>query len=90
MSIRAIASEQLNGQIVESLTAGLLVVDREGRVEIAEPGRPSDARRPRRRGGPRLSRRSSTTRPSCRRSSRAASDGVGRAAAADCRVTAAR
>ena len=37
MSIRAIASEQLNGQIVESLTAGLLVVDRAGRVEILNP-----------------------------------------------------
>jgi two-component system, NtrC family, sensor histidine kinase PilS len=37
MSIRAIASEQLNGHIVESLTAGLLVVDRAGRVEILNP-----------------------------------------------------
>src|ERR1044071_7947969 len=37
MSVRAIASEQLNGQIVESLAAGLLVVDREGRVEILNP-----------------------------------------------------
>jgi PAS domain S-box-containing protein len=37
MSIRAIASEQLNGQIVESLAAGLLVVDREGRVETLNP-----------------------------------------------------
>jgi PAS domain S-box-containing protein len=37
MSIRAITSEQLNGQIVESLAAGLLVVDRDGRVEILNP-----------------------------------------------------
>jgi PAS domain S-box-containing protein len=37
MSVRAIASEQLNGQIVESLAAGLLVVDREGRVETVNP-----------------------------------------------------
>ena len=37
MSIRAIASEQLNGQIVESLAAGLLVVDRVGRVETLNP-----------------------------------------------------
>jgi two-component system sensor histidine kinase PilS (NtrC family) len=37
MSIRAIASEQLNGQIVESLAAGLLVVDREGVVETLNP-----------------------------------------------------
>jgi nitrogen fixation/metabolism regulation signal transduction histidine kinase len=37
MSVRAIASEQLNSQIIESLTAGLLVVDRAGRVEILNP-----------------------------------------------------
>jgi PAS domain S-box-containing protein len=37
MSVRAIASEQLNGQIVESLAAGLLVVDRDGRVETLNP-----------------------------------------------------
>jgi PAS domain S-box-containing protein len=37
MSVRAIASEQLNGQIVESLAAGLLVVDREGVVETLNP-----------------------------------------------------
>jgi PAS domain S-box-containing protein len=37
MSIRAIASEQLNGQIVESLSAGLLVVDRAGHIEILNP-----------------------------------------------------
>ena len=37
MSARAVASEQLSGQIVESLTAGLLVVDRDGRVEILNP-----------------------------------------------------
>lgn len=34
MQARAAASEQLSGEIVESLTAGLLVVDGEGRVEI--------------------------------------------------------
>lgn len=34
MSARVAASEQLSGQIVDSLTAGLLVVDRDGRVEI--------------------------------------------------------
>ena len=34
MTARAAASEQLSGEIVESLTAGLLVVDRSGRVEI--------------------------------------------------------
>ncbi len=37
MSVRAVASEELSGQIVESLTAGLLVVDRAGRVEILNP-----------------------------------------------------
>ena len=37
MSARAAASEQLSGHIVESLTAGLLVVDRSGRVEILNP-----------------------------------------------------
>jgi len=37
MSVRAIASEQLNGQIVESLAAGLMVVDRAGRIEILNP-----------------------------------------------------
>ena len=34
MSARAAASEQLSGQIVDSLTSGLLVVERSGRVEI--------------------------------------------------------
>lgn len=34
MNARAVASEQLSGQIVESLNAGLLVVDSAGRVEI--------------------------------------------------------
>jgi PAS domain S-box-containing protein len=48
MSQRAKASEQLNGQIVESLAAGLLVVDPAGLVEILNPaghkmlGAPSD------------------------------------------------
>ena len=37
MSARAVASEQLSGQIVDSLTAGLLVVDGHGRVEILNP-----------------------------------------------------
>lgn len=37
MSARAVASEQLSGQIVGSLSAGLLVVDGEGRVEILNP-----------------------------------------------------
>ena len=37
MSARAVASEQLSGQIVESITAGLLVVDGTGRVEILNP-----------------------------------------------------
>lgn len=37
MSARAVASEQLSGQIVSSLTAGLLVVDGSGRVEILNP-----------------------------------------------------
>jgi nitrogen fixation/metabolism regulation signal transduction histidine kinase len=37
MSARAVASEQLSGQIVDSLTAGLLVVDDAGRVEILNP-----------------------------------------------------
>jgi signal transduction histidine kinase len=34
MTARVAASEQLSGEIVESLSAGLLVVDRNGRVEI--------------------------------------------------------
>ena len=37
MSQRAKASEQLNGQIVESLAAGLLMVDPAGLVEILNP-----------------------------------------------------
>jgi signal transduction histidine kinase len=37
MSARAHASEQLSSQIVESLTAGLLLVDPSGRVEILNP-----------------------------------------------------
>ena len=37
MSARAEASEELSGQIVESLTAGLLLVDGSGRVEILNP-----------------------------------------------------
>ncbi len=36
-SARADASEQLSSQIVESLTAGLLLVDRSGRVETLNP-----------------------------------------------------
>jgi signal transduction histidine kinase len=37
MSARAAASEQLSSQIVDGITAGLLVVDRTGRVEILNP-----------------------------------------------------
>jgi PAS domain S-box-containing protein len=37
MSARAHASERLSSQIVQSLTAGLLLVDRSGRVEILNP-----------------------------------------------------
>jgi len=37
MSARAVASEQLSDQIVTSLTAGLMVVSKEGRVEILNP-----------------------------------------------------
>jgi signal transduction histidine kinase len=37
MSARAVASEELSGQIVSSLTAGLLVVDGAGTVEILNP-----------------------------------------------------
>ena len=37
MSARAVASEQLSAQIVDSLTAGLLVVDGAGGVEILNP-----------------------------------------------------
>lgn len=37
MSARAVASEQLSGQIVDSITAGLLVVDRDGGIEILNP-----------------------------------------------------
>lgn len=37
MSARAVASEQLSAQIVDSLTAGLLVVDAAGRVKILNP-----------------------------------------------------
>lgn len=37
MSARVAASEDLSGQIVASLTAGLLVVDRTGRVDILNP-----------------------------------------------------
>ena len=38
MTERAEASERLNTQIVNSLTAGLLVVDRAGQVQILNPG----------------------------------------------------
>ena len=38
MTERAEASELLNTQIVNSLTAGLLVVDRAGQVQILNPG----------------------------------------------------
>jgi nitrogen fixation/metabolism regulation signal transduction histidine kinase len=37
MSARADASDRLRGQIADSLTAGLLVVDGEGRVQILNP-----------------------------------------------------
>ncbi len=37
MSDRAVASERLNSQIVASLTAGLLLVDDRGRVELLNP-----------------------------------------------------
>ncbi|MEQ1759025.1 MAG: ATP-binding protein [Vicinamibacterales bacterium] len=37
MSDRAAASERLNGQIVANLTAGLLLVDGQGRVELLNP-----------------------------------------------------
>jgi signal transduction histidine kinase len=37
MSARAVASEHLGSQIVEGMTAGLLVVDRTGRIEILNP-----------------------------------------------------
>ena len=37
MNDRAVASEQLSAQIVESLTAGLLVVGRSGEIEIFNP-----------------------------------------------------
>jgi PAS domain S-box-containing protein len=37
MTARAAASEQLSAEIVESLTAGLLVVDGSGRIEIFNP-----------------------------------------------------
>jgi PAS domain S-box-containing protein len=37
MTVRATASEQLSSQIVESLTAGLLVVDADGFIEILNP-----------------------------------------------------
>ena len=37
MTARAAASEQLSAEIVESLTAGLLVVDASGRVDIFNP-----------------------------------------------------
>jgi two-component system nitrogen regulation sensor histidine kinase GlnL len=37
MSARAVASERLSGQIVDGITAGLLVVDQSGRVEILNP-----------------------------------------------------
>ena len=37
MAARAEASERLSGQIVEGLTSGLLVVDREGVVQILNP-----------------------------------------------------
>ena len=44
MSARAEASEQLSGQIVDSLTAGLLVVDRDGPRGDSQSGGPPAAR----------------------------------------------
>src|ERR671919_1471879 len=37
MSARAVASEQLSSQIVDGITAGLLVADPSGRIEILNP-----------------------------------------------------
>src|SRR5262245_891129 len=37
MSARAAASDHLRSQIADSLTAGLLVVDTEGRVQVLNP-----------------------------------------------------
>src|SRR4051812_1396305 len=37
MSDRAVASERLNSQIVQNLTAGLLLVDADGGVELLNP-----------------------------------------------------
>ena len=45
MTARAAASEQLSGDIVESLTAGLLVVDRSGRDRDLQRRRAGDGRR---------------------------------------------
>src|SRR5205085_2736736 len=37
MSARAVASEQLSTQVFDSLTAGLIVVNNDGWIEIANP-----------------------------------------------------
>ena len=54
MKARAEASERLSGEIIASMTSGLLVVDEEGRVQDVESGSAQDARhaRDRTRNGP--------------------------------------
>ena len=46
MAARAEASERLSGQIVASLTAGLVVVDLDGQVRIVNPSSTAPARAP--------------------------------------------
>ena len=69
MSIRAIASEQLNGQIVESLAAGLLVVDRCRTCRDPQSRRSPPARGARRRRAAATTASSSMAPRNCRRSS---------------------
>ena len=57
MKARAEASERLSGEIIASMTSGLLVVDEEGRVRTLESGGAQDARACRRRSGTALSAR---------------------------------
>ncbi len=48
MTLRAEASERLSDEIIANLTAGLLMVNRSGEVQIVNPGRPAPAQSARR------------------------------------------
>ena len=75
MAARAEASERLSGEIVGSLTAGLLVVGLDGEVRILNPSAGACSDCPRRRR-PTVSASSSATSRRCRRHRRVPDDGT--------------